>query len=210
MNYFNTSTKNMFKDRVQLDAEKELEKIDLNGDEKFKYMLLSRMEQDCKYFLGFGNRNTKFLWAHNTKEQINIMKNLHNSFPDDKKPVWLSMNKIEEYEEKMELPFETLVNRNNRNEVLDALAKNPWDLKWADDEIKNDEEIVKHCISIDPWTFQFASEEIKDSLEIATLAYNSDPKTSIFMNDNIKNRIESLSNLENDIEETFVFEKFKL
>lgn len=75
------------------------EKINpLDYDEKFRYMLLDRMRQDCKYFLGYGNRHEKYLWAGNVKDQIETMKVIWNSFPDDKKPVWLTMEEIKEFE----------------------------------------------------------------------------------------------------------------
>ncbi|ADM80123.1 hypothetical protein phiAS5_ORF0280 [Aeromonas phage phiAS5] len=69
------------------------------ADAEFKYMLLSRMKSDCEYFLGFGNRSTRALWAGNVAEQIEGMKALWNSF--DTKPEWLTMEQIEEYETKM-------------------------------------------------------------------------------------------------------------
>ena len=30
----------------------------LQHDKKFRYMLLSRMQSDCEYYLNYGNRNT--------------------------------------------------------------------------------------------------------------------------------------------------------
>ncbi|BES53114.1 hypothetical protein [Aeromonas phage phiWae14] len=69
------------------------------ADAEFKYILLSRMKSDCEYFLGFGNRSTRALWAGNVVEQIEGMKALWNSF--DTKPEWLTMEQIEEYETKM-------------------------------------------------------------------------------------------------------------
>ena len=30
---------------------------------KFRYMMLSRMKQDCDYYLGNGGRSTNHLWA---------------------------------------------------------------------------------------------------------------------------------------------------
>lgn len=66
-----------------------------------KYMLLSRMEMDCDYYLGYGNRQKKHLWAGDEKEQIENMKALWNSFPENEKPEWLTMKQIEEYEREM-------------------------------------------------------------------------------------------------------------
>lgn len=70
-------------------------------DSKFKYMLLDRLKQDCEYFLGNGNGAEKHLWAGNIDDQIKLMKDLYNSFSDDQKPEWISIEDIEKYEEEM-------------------------------------------------------------------------------------------------------------
>lgn len=68
---------------------------------EFEYQLLSRLESDCKYFLGNGCRYEKHLYYKNVDEQIQEMKNLYNSFPDDEKPDWISLEAIEELHKKM-------------------------------------------------------------------------------------------------------------
>ena len=68
-------------------------------DYKFEYMLLSRLESDCKYFLGNGNRYEKDLWAGSVEKQIGMMKELWNLLPE--KPEWLTLEQIEEYEKQM-------------------------------------------------------------------------------------------------------------
>jgi hypothetical protein len=55
----------------------------------------------CDYFLGYGNRYAGHLWAKNIDEQIEEMKRLWNLFDDDKKPEWLTLEEIEEYERAM-------------------------------------------------------------------------------------------------------------
>ena len=65
--------------------------------EKFNYQLLSRLQQDCDYYLGNGNRNKRHLWAEDEFEQIEKMKELWNSFDEDKKPEWLTWDEILEY-----------------------------------------------------------------------------------------------------------------
>lgn len=73
----------------------------LKQDEKFRYQLLARLQMDCNYYLGYGNRITARLWAINETEHIKTMKELYNSFQDDKKPEWLTMDQILEYEKEM-------------------------------------------------------------------------------------------------------------
>ena len=65
------------------------------------YMLLSRLQMDCNYFLGNGGRNEEQLWAGNVKGQIEKMKELWNKFPKDLKPEWCTFEKILEYEKRM-------------------------------------------------------------------------------------------------------------
>ena len=67
-------------------------------DEKFQYMMISRLKQDCDYYLGNGNRSVKYLWAGSESEQIQEMKDRYNSFSEDKKPEWLTYDDILRYE----------------------------------------------------------------------------------------------------------------
>ena len=70
-------------------------------EEKFKYMMLSRLKQDCEYYLGNGNRYAGHLWAKNEADQIQEMKDRYNTFSDDKKPEWLTWADILRYENLM-------------------------------------------------------------------------------------------------------------
>lgn len=70
-------------------------------EEKFNYMMLARLKSDCEYFIGYGGRNAKNLWAGNVPDQIEEMKRLHDSFSSDKKPEWLSYDEILKYETSM-------------------------------------------------------------------------------------------------------------
>ena len=69
--------------------------------DSYKYVLLDRMVMDCLYYLGNGNRNIKYLWSKDEAEHIANMKALWNSFPEDGKPEWLSMEEIEKFEKEM-------------------------------------------------------------------------------------------------------------
>lgn len=75
---------------------------------EYDYMLLDRLKQDCKYFLGNGNRAEKHLWAGNVNDQIAKMKELYNKLPE--KPEWLSMEDIENYEKEMKQDEKTELN----------------------------------------------------------------------------------------------------
>jgi hypothetical protein len=70
-------------------------------DNQFTYMMLGRLQSDNDYFLGHGNRSERSLWAGNVDAQIEEMKRLWNSLPENAKPEWLSMEDILDYEQKM-------------------------------------------------------------------------------------------------------------
>lgn len=77
-------------------------RLDRWCDNEFPYMMLDRLRTDCDYYLGRGERNSKWLWAtYNEREHIDIMKALWERLPDDGKPEWLPYEKILEYEEQM-------------------------------------------------------------------------------------------------------------
>lgn len=68
---------------------------------RFRYMMIDRLRQDCKYYLGYGGRNPKNLWAGNEKDQIENMRALWNSFPEEDKPEWLTWEEIDIYAQRM-------------------------------------------------------------------------------------------------------------
>lgn len=73
----------------------------MHHDPKFRYMLLSRLEQDCRYYLGYGNRSRKSLWAGDEAKHIETMKMIYNSFADSDKPEWITMDDIKLFETEM-------------------------------------------------------------------------------------------------------------
>lgn len=90
----------------------------LNSDEQFRYQLLDRMKMDCDYYLTHGNRNSKNLWALNEQEHIDYMKAIWDSFAKDKKPEWLTLDKIKFYEKHM------VTYHNNKNQLdIDAIEE---------------------------------------------------------------------------------------
>lgn len=67
------------------------------------YAMLNRLIADCKYAIyasGYsgGRIYPGHLYYGDVDKQIAEMKRLYNSFPDDGKPVWTSMEELEEYE----------------------------------------------------------------------------------------------------------------
>lgn len=67
----------------------------------FQYQLLDRLRCDCDYYLGYGNRNPNILRENSEKKHIETMKNIWQSFSDDEKPEWLTLDQILEYEKTM-------------------------------------------------------------------------------------------------------------
>lgn len=68
----------------------------LEGNEEFKLQMLGRMDQDCEYYVTYGNRNKNVLWAFIPEDQIYFMKEIYKSLKN--KPTWLTMEQIEEHE----------------------------------------------------------------------------------------------------------------
>ena len=77
----------------------------LQHDLKFRYMLLGRLQADCEYYLGFGNKSSRRLWAGSEKAQIEYMTKIHDSFRENEKPEWLTMEQIKEYSNAMEVCY---------------------------------------------------------------------------------------------------------
>ena len=71
----------------------------IHRDSVFRYQLLDRLRSDCEYYLNYGNRHPKTLWAGEL--QIEFMIKLHDSFKEGEKPEWLTMDKILEYSKRM-------------------------------------------------------------------------------------------------------------
>lgn len=67
----------------------------------FDYSMLGRYKSDCDYFLGNGNGYEDHLYFHSVEKQIAEMRKLHDSFADNEKPEWLTMEQIDDYEKKM-------------------------------------------------------------------------------------------------------------
>ena len=83
-------------------VEQEMNKAEiLNQDKEFKYQLLDRMRSDCEYYLGYGNEDAKCLWAGNEKEQIETMRAIYNSFSQNEKPEWITLEQIDGFEKEM-------------------------------------------------------------------------------------------------------------
>lgn len=68
-------------------------------DFRFEYMLLDRLRCDCEYYLGYGGKCAKQLWAHDEQKQIDKMRELYDLLPI--KPEWLTREQIDEYAAQM-------------------------------------------------------------------------------------------------------------
>lgn len=73
----------------------------LKNDPIFRSMLLQRFEMDCEYYLGWGNRCARQLWANTERDHIEIMKALWKSLSEEYRPKWITWEKIIEYEKAM-------------------------------------------------------------------------------------------------------------
>lgn len=65
------------------------------------YQFLGRLQADCNYFLGYGNRKETVLWFGNAKNHITFMFYLWACFPADSKPEWLTFGDLMYYEKEI-------------------------------------------------------------------------------------------------------------
>ena len=108
-----------FDDLVSV-SDAELESIGATPEQDSDdYRLLSRLKDDCDYFLGAGGRAEKHLWAGNVREQIAKMRELYAALPDE--PEWLTMEDIDRYAQRMEPPYEVVVYHHFENGVDERL-----------------------------------------------------------------------------------------
>ena len=74
----------------------------LKSEPTYRFKLLSRLQQDCEYFLGAGAGSEKVLWGGTVEEHIEYMKALYEILSEaGEEPEWLTLNKINEYETNM-------------------------------------------------------------------------------------------------------------
>lgn len=64
---------------------------------RFRYMMLDRLRQDCEYSLNRCGGSENVLWAKNKQAQIDNMKALWKTFPENDTPEWLTWEDILEY-----------------------------------------------------------------------------------------------------------------
>lgn len=70
------------------------------ADNRYNYMLLNRLQNDCEYYLGHGGGDANHsFWAHDEQKQIDKMRELYDLLPI--KPEWLTREQIDEYAAKM-------------------------------------------------------------------------------------------------------------
>lgn len=75
---------------------------ELPEEMKRRYMMLSRLKSDCDYVLGNGGKGAvRYLRNGNISDHISEMKEYWNSFEENEKPEWLSLDEIEDYDRKM-------------------------------------------------------------------------------------------------------------
>lgn len=99
--YITSSIDKILKDNGYIKVE-ENKLQENNTDLEYKYMLLDRLKQDCEYFLGNGNGNAEHsLWAKDIDKQIEKMKEIYNSFSEEEKPDWITLEDINNYEKRM-------------------------------------------------------------------------------------------------------------
>lgn len=73
--------------------------FEYTSEDTFHYMMLSRLQSDCEYFLNWGFGSIDAIWGLTIKSHINEMKRLWFILPIQ--PEWLLYSQILEYEQRM-------------------------------------------------------------------------------------------------------------
>lgn len=134
-------------------------------DYKNEYQLLDRLRQDCEYYLGNGNRNSKYLWAGSELEQIEKMRELYNKFPDDLKPECITIEDINKYEDKMLSKEEIQLNKINAKNDIKKLDKLYRDILKTNCE---DKEVIKMLEKIS----DEVSKDIRRIMQKSNISYD--------------------------------------
>lgn len=66
----------------------------MDNEKNEKYAFLSRLQSDCEYFLGNGRGYEGHLYYGSVDRQCDEMEKLWNSFGEDKKPEWITIEQI--------------------------------------------------------------------------------------------------------------------
>jgi len=82
-------------------TEKSIDDI-LNGEDSFKYQMLSRWKSDMEYYFGHGKRRESNLWGGNFRNLIDNMVRVRDSLSE--KPDWLTDHDIEDYVKYQAMP----------------------------------------------------------------------------------------------------------
>lgn len=95
-------TQDAIREAVDALSQAEAMESQTKSSQKFEYQLLSRLQQDNEYYLGYGGRSEKHLWAGNVDSQIAKMRELYDGL--EEKPEWLTPADIDSYEQRMCVP----------------------------------------------------------------------------------------------------------
>lgn len=128
---------------IKTDSDTETDVLEADNENalEFEYRLLSRLKQDCEYFLGAGNRYEGHLWAGNVQYQISKMRELYAMLPE--KPEWLSEQDIDRYAENM------LVFRHRTNDKQKAEDMYDEYITVIVSKVLNDERYINACHNSD-------------------------------------------------------------
>lgn len=139
-----------YKSILKEDSEKSnislIDKYKLNGDDSFRYMMLSRLQSDCKYVLNNELCDLRHLWVvDDPKTHCELMRELYKSLPEE--PDWITLEDIDTYEKEMlekcksnineaEEPEETIENKYKFTEFCKDKLSNLGTIKVQGKDIK--------------------------------------------------------------------------
>lgn len=168
----------------------------MSNSKEYNYMLLDRLKQDCEYYLGNGNRHAKHLWAGDEKKQIEKMLELYNSFTEEEKPEWISLEDIKNYAKQMNVSI--IKQGNFYNSDLGKVFclennRNKEGIEYA--LLQKDNKYIIACgVNIDENSkLSWWNGIYRDNLLSATVVYE---KMALLQRQKIENTIEAFKDIE--------------
>ncbi len=167
-----------------------------------EYMLLGRLQQDCRYFLKHGGRAVKHLYHDTVEAHIADMRRLYDLL--NEKPEWITLEEIDQYEQEMlNEPSEPLVDQETIEPIQETEEIDPYaglDIEALKDELLAAKEEIASLTLGSEITDEFISTEMED--------FNEDFLTAVSSGEDEDITLDYFNGMESD-DVNFIMESIK-
>ena len=109
-----------------------------------EYMLLSRLQAECNYFILLWTCDEDGLWAGSVEAQADKMRELWDGLPADGKPEWITPESIDEYETTMRRMLDEQRTYLSPGGLSDAARNAARSARAADSEVECEPTLRPH------------------------------------------------------------------